>query len=488
MEEPVKDRLATTDEFGDRVYIYVAEVKGFFRKHRNWTQAILILFFLIMPWIKINGEQGILLSLPERKFSFFGLVFYAHDGPLIFFILAISAIGLALVTAIWGRVWCGWACPQTVFIDGVFRRIEYWIEGHHIQRRQLDEAPFSSQKFFKKLFKWILFFIIATIIAHSFIAYFVGAENLVKMISHTPSENWVDFLIVSGISLILLFDFGWFREQFCFIVCPYGRFQSVLLDNNSMNVMYDEKRGEPRKGSLKKIKPLELGIPNQTLNQNSEQEKEGDCVNCKRCIMVCPTGIDIRRGLQMECIHCTACIDACDEIMEKVKKPKGLIRYSSTAEMQGEKRIIWNFRTILYSFLILGAFSILTYKITTREDLHWVMLREKTTPYRILDGQESGFIINQFKAHIRNQTHSEMKIHFHLKDDAVLNQSAKLIQQATEIILKPGESQTHLLFIKFNKEMTKGTGQNPIPVEADYELDGKQFKHEQTAKLLGPLS
>lgn len=474
MDEPVKDRLATTDEFGDRVYIYTAEVKGFFRKHRTWTQFVLIIFFLIMPWLKIKGEQAILLSLPERKFAFFGLVFWAHDAPLIFFLLASSAIGLALVTAVWGRVWCGWACPQTVFIDGVFRRIEYWIEGGHLQRRQLDQDPMSFNKFLKKFSKWTIFFLISTIIAHSFIAYFVGAETLLKMVSHPPAENWTDFLVVFSITAILLFDLGWFREQLCFIICPYGRFQSVLMDSSSMAVMYDEKRGEPRKGSFKK------------LDTNSAAQKEGDCVNCKRCIMVCPTGIDIRRGIQMECINCTACIDACDEIMEKVKKPKGLIRYSSQDEMLGRPKHFWTFRTGLYVFLIFGALSILTYKIFNRESLHLVLLRVKAAPYRILDGQETGFIMNQFKAHIRNQTNYPMTIQFKLEDED-LKENAKLIQQSDSITLQPGETQSPLLFIKFPAQMTKGIGQKTIELKAVYQSGNESQTIEEDAKLLGPM-
>ena len=288
-----EDRLASLDKMGGRLFIYPAQVRGFFRKWRTVTQIILIAIFLLLPWIKIGGQQAVLLDLPGRKFALFGVTFWAHDAPMIFFVLAILTMSLALMTALWGRVWCGWACPQTVFIDGVFRRIEELIEGNHIERRKLDDAPMDAKKFFKRSLKWILFTAVTLVITHSFLAYFVGADRLVEMVQHKPAENWTNFLIILVTSGIILFDFAWFREQFCIIACPYGRFQSVLMGPRSKNVVYDYNRGEPRKGKAPK-------------------GEEADCVNCYRCVQVCPTGVDIRRGTQMECIACTACIDACD--------------------------------------------------------------------------------------------------------------------------------------------------------------------------------
>lgn len=472
MEVP-KDRLATTDEFGDRVYIYPAEAKGYWRTHRNWTQFILIIIFLILPWIKINGHQALLLSIPERQFAFFGLVLYAHDGPLIFFVLAIAAFGLAFVTAIWGRIWCGWACPQTVFIDGVFRRIESLIEGNHIQRRQLDSGPLTFTKIAKKLAKWSLFFLSSTVIAHSFVAYFVGSERLAQMSLHTPSENWIDFAIVFFITFVLLFDFGWFREQFCIIMCPYGRFQSVLMDKHSLAVMYDEKRGEPRKGSeAAKAK----GAP-------------GDCVSCSRCVMVCPTGIDIRRGIQMECINCTACIDACDEIMDKVHKPRGLIRYSSIAKSEGKKTHWFNFRRAFYMGIIGLALFGLVFKLATRTPLRAEVLRVVGAPYRLLDGAEQGMVINQFKLHLQNQTNSPMKVRFEVVNDTPEIPLA-MIEQTKEMMLQPGELANHFLFLKFRRDLVKGMGQKQVPINVYYESNQndqiESGKVEKILQLLGP--
>ncbi len=473
MEIP-KDRLATTDKYGDRVYMYPAEAKGFWRKHRNWTQFVLVIFFLILPWIKIGGEQALLLSIPERRFAFFGLTLYAHDGPLIFFVLAIAVFGLAFVTTVWGRIWCGWACPQTVFIDGVFRRIETFIEGNHIQRRQLDEGPLTATKVFKKTSKWTLYFLSSTMIAHSFVAYFVGAERLAQMSLRAPSENWVDFLIVFFITFVLLIDFGWFREQFCIIMCPYGRFQSVLMDKQSLAVMYDEKRGEPRKGS----------------DAAKAEGKTGDCVNCHRCVMVCPTGIDIRRGIQMECINCTACIDACDEIMEKVHKPKGLIHYSSIALSEGKKKHLIDFRRIFYLTLISLAVVGLAYKLATRSPLRAEVLRVVGAPYRLLDGVEQGMVINQFKMHLQNQTSVPMKVRFELVNDTP-EVPLSVIEQAKDMTLQSGEIANHFLFVKFHQNLVKGMGQKEVPVKIYFEAEYPGGDHpggmiEKTLKLLGP--
>ncbi|NIT12887.1 MAG: 4Fe-4S binding protein, partial [Candidatus Dadabacteria bacterium] len=256
-----EERLSTTDEYGKRVYIFPEKVHGRFRKWRTLTHSVLIIILLVLPWLKIGGYQALLFDIPNRRFSIFGLTFWAHDGPLIFYILAILSIGLAFITAIYGRVWCGWGCPQTVFVDGVFRRIEYLIMGSHIKQMNIAKAPWNGEKIFKYSLTWILFTIVSLIITHSFLAYFVGAERLVEMTQHRPAENWTIFLFMFFITSFLLFDFGWFREQFCIIMCPYGRIQSVLMDDDSVTVAYDYNRGEPRKGTT------DYG------------EKEGDCID-----------------------------------------------------------------------------------------------------------------------------------------------------------------------------------------------------------------
>ncbi|RYG63166.1 cytochrome c oxidase accessory protein CcoG [bacterium] len=319
MYELPKERLSTTDQAGRRIHLYPASVKGYFRDRKRYVHGFLLIVFLTLPWIHVSGRQLLLLDVAHREFFFFGLHFRAHDAPLILFLLLGFTFGIGLVTAIWGRVWCGWACPQTVFIEFLFRRIERLVEGSHRAQRALDERPLDSEKMMKKGLKWFLFVVVSLGISHSFLGYFVGTRELVRMVSSSPLENWTSFLMILVTTGIIAFDFGWFREQFCTIMCPYGRFQSVMMDNHSTIVAYDLKRGEPRRGTA------------------PSPSAQGDCVNCLRCVQVCPTGIDIRRGLQMECIACTACIDACDEVMTKVDKPLGLIRYTTERELAGKK-------------------------------------------------------------------------------------------------------------------------------------------------------
>jgi len=383
------ERLSMLDEHGHRQFIIPAEVRGYWNRWKRKVHFVLLLIFLLLPWIRIQGEQAVLLDIPGRHFVFAGLNLYAHDLPLMFLLLMIFLLGLALVTALWGRVWCGWACPQTVFIERVYRQIEIWVEGTYLQRRALQQAPFSFGKFRKRSLKWALYVLVSSIIAHSFIAYWVGSKTLLLMMSRPPAENWTYFVLVSSITGLLLFNFGWFREQFCLIVCPYGKFQSTMMDSHSVTVMYDEKRGEPRRGSVAKDKPV------------------GDCVSCNRCVQVCPTGIDIRNGIQMECIGCTACVDACDEIMTKVKKPQGLIRYKALTE----KKIQWFRPRVAVYFSLLSACLIgLIVILAFHSNLRVEVLRAKNVPYLIRDVGNRKVVQNQFLFRAENENGRDVEI------------------------------------------------------------------------------
>ncbi len=424
------DRPPSLDEKGFRLFIIPANVKGYFRTRRNIVYLILILIFLVIPWTKINGEQSIFLDLSERKFHLFGYTFFSHDGPYLFFVLILSAFSLVLVTAVYGRLWCGWACPQTVFIDFIYRRIEEWTEGNHLKRRKLGKAPWTKEKILRKTAKWVLYFIVSSHIAHSFTAYFVGANNLVWITLGSPFENWSLFLFVQIFTLITLVNFGWFREQFCLIACPYGRFQSALLDDNSRTILYDAKRGEPRKAK---------GLSD-----------FGDCISCNRCVNVCPTGIDIRDGLQMECIACTACADACDEVMEKIGKPKGLIRYSSLNELKGQTRKLLSPRVIAYSFIISIIMSGFAYTLNARTDLEVKVIRAVETPYKDAGAKENNAILNHFRFHITNQNSTPVKL-----KEIVLDQKAvELISPQFSRVLQPGEDAWIHVFAKFPKSLS----------------------------------
>jgi cytochrome c oxidase accessory protein FixG len=386
MYELPKERLSTTDQTGKRIHLYPAAVRGFFRARKNYAQGFLLVLFLVLPWIHVGGRQLLLLDVAAREFYFFGLHFRAHDAPLVLFLFLGFTFGIGLVTAIWGRVWCGWACPQTVFIEFLFRRIERLVEGNHRSQRALDEKPLDSEKLAKKSLKWSLFVLVSLGISHSFLGYFVGTRELVRMVTASPLENWASFLMILGTTAVIAFDFGWFREQFCTIMCPYGRFQSVMMDNHSLIVAYDVKRGEPRRG----LAPA--------------PSAQGDCVNCLKCVQVCPTGIDIRRGLQMECIACTACIDACDEVMAKVKKPAGLIRYTSERELGGKKARPVRARSLAYAGLALVSLLGLGLSLGTKDFLDATVVRAQDSPYQRLPTATGEVIVNHFRLHLSNQT------------------------------------------------------------------------------------
>lgn len=455
-------KLTSIDEHGHHLSIIPAEVTGYFRKNRTRVHIILLIVFLVLPWIHFNGQQLVLLNISSRDFIFFGMRFRSHDAPLAFLFLITFVLVLAFVTAVWGRIWCGWACPQTVFIETIYRKIEFWIEGGYLQRRKLRSSSWSLYKLKKFLQKWCVFFLVSSVIAHSFIAYFTGSLELLKMIQGSPAENWNYFLIVLFVTGLLLFNFAWFREQFCVIMCPYGRIQSVLLEPSSLAIVYDETRGEPRRGS------------------NLEAKSTGDCVSCNRCVEACPTGIDIRNGLQMECIACTACVDACDEIMRKVKKPTRLISYKT---LDNSPLTIFKVKTIFYSVIILMAMGVLVYSFQSREPLNIAVLRAIDSPYSVIKN-DSGHpqILNHFRLHLTNQTSSNSiyKIILPKKES---DQGLILTTAENSIVLKADESHTWHLFV--SAPLSKLSPQGNLPFKILIQgVAGETF--ERDLLLIGP--
>lgn len=452
------------DEFGSRKTIIPAEVRGRFRKSRNWTQAALLLFFLISPWATIGGEQALFLNIAKKEFHFFGLHLYAHDAPLAFFLLVIAAFGLIFVTTVWGRAYCGWMCPQTVFIDGVFRRIEILVEGNYLKRRQYARGPLSREILLRKTLKWILFFIAASLIAHSFVAFFVGSRQLLNMIGYNPQENWSYFLLITAMTSIVLFDFAWFREQFCLIVCPYGRIQSVLLGRRTLNIAYDAQRGEPRKGLTTPV-----------------DGKSGDCVSCRRCVEVCPTGIDIRHGLQLECIACTACIDACDEIMEKVKKPKGLIRYMNTTG--GSNWSVRSPRALFSLVIVFAAISVLTILLYNRGTVDINVLRGKDALFQSLSENGQNYYTNHFKVHIKNQTGNTLAVLVvaHSRGEPV-----EAIMPENPMRLSARQDREHHFFVKFLPSLLHA-GKAPLELKFMDATSG-DILASPSVQLVGPAS
>lgn len=457
-------KLTSVNESGDRISIIPAEVKGFYRKHRDWSQAVLLIIFLALPWTTINGHQSIFLNVPDREFALFGIVFKAHDAPLLVFILGALTLALALITSVWGRVWCGWACPQTVFIDGVYRRIEKWVEGTYIERRKRRDGPMNWDKLKVYSIKWFLFVVVSSLIAHSFMAYFIGAKSLLQMMQNPPAENLTYFILVFSFTGLILFDFAWFREQFCTIACPYGRIQSVLLDQKSLAIVYDVARGEPRKSRA---------LPNQPA---------GDCVSCNRCVQVCPTGIDIRNGLQMECIACTACADACDEIMVKVKKPKGLIGYKT---LDGSPIRLLKPRSILYMIGIALMVGALVVSLAKRKPADWTILRGAGLPYSFVKGQNGeDLILNQFRLHIQNQ--SSLEARYTLSVPAPYDQEVSLTVAENPVTLKAGEFREWYFFVRFPKKKLPASGQLPIQLRVQDSLSTPNYEEVKPLILIGP--
>ncbi|MEZ4744064.1 MAG: cytochrome c oxidase accessory protein CcoG [Bdellovibrionota bacterium] len=451
-----EERPSTFDETGKRLKIYPATVKGRYRTRRTISYFILILIFLVLPWTKFQGKQTILLDIIERKFILFGSTYWAHDGPLVFFPLILAALTIVLVTNIWGRFWCGWGCPQTVFIDFFYRRIEQWIEGNHIKRQKLDRSPWNLNKITKKTVKWILFIIISAHIAHSFTAYFVGAEKLVWITLAPPTEHWPLFIFVQSLTIVLLFDFAWFREQFCLIMCPYGRFQSVLMDKTSMAIVYDEPRGEPRRGSGAK----ELG----------------DCINCYRCVQVCPTGIDIRKGLQMECIACTACIDVCNDVMSNLKRPPNLIKYATaTGKEKKFKEILTKKNSIYFGLILVVLISFATI-LFNRKALNIEIIRAIESPYTV-SGET---VINHFKASITNQSQELMTI------TKLSTDNGNIIAPEIPLTVASGQHKKIHFFIKLPKKLFANSGKLSGTIKINFSTINQSVSDTKTVTYIGP--
>ncbi len=442
---------------------------GFFRKYRDLSQWALIAVFIALPWIKINGLPAILINLPDRRFTFFGLSFWGHDAPLLFFVMASFSLGLLFATSVWGRVWCGWACPQTIPIDGLFRRIEAFVEGNHIARKKLHEKPFDREKIVKVAVKWLLFFAVSLILTHTFFAYFTGPGKLVSMALSSPSENLTTFLIVNTTTLILLLNFGWFKERLCTIICPYGRLQSVLMDEDSLVVAYDEKRGEPRKG------------------RNTKSKKRGDCIDCLKCVAVCPTGIDIRHGIQMECIACTSCIDACDEIMRIIKKPKGLIRYESENGLKGKKTVFWKMKTNIYLGLTLLSVIGLFLFISSRSGLDITVLRAHENPYQVLETSKGKTLLaNHFTLNFKNQSSVKVEVDI-IRTDTIGNTKAEIIASTLPVTIPPGEAKKNHIFIKFPKSMLEKRSHHKFQLQVITKSKDRTQKYIKEITLAGPI-
>lgn len=398
--EHFRDRISTVDEKGKRVWIYPKKPKGRFHRYRVVVAIFLLVVLFAGPFIKISGQPLLLINILQRKFIIFGMAFWPQDFHLFFLATLALIVFIILFTVVFGRLFCGWACPQTIFMEMVFRKIEYWIEGDAHKQRLLKKAPWTFDKFLKKSSKHAIFYAISFLIGNTFLAYIIGIDELTKIVTDPPSEHFAGLTAMILFSGVFYFIFAFFREQVCTLVCPYGRLQGVLLDPDSIVVAYDFNRGEPR-AKISKSK--------------SDTVEAGDCIMCYQCVEVCPTGIDIRNGTQLECVNCTACIDACDDIMVKVNRPKGLIRYASyNSILKGVKFKITP-RMIGYSSILVILMIVLTSMLLTRSDIESTILR---TPGVLYQETEQGTITNLYNVTIVNKTFEKMPIQLKLVQPA----------------------------------------------------------------------
>lgn len=412
-----RDYPINWNERGGRKWIYAKKPSGKWFNRRTIVSYFLLLFWVGVPFIRINGNPLILLDIANRKFIIFGAIFWAQDTFILALLMLSFVLFVVLFTVTFGRLWCGWTCPQTIFLEMVFRKIEYLIEGDYRERHKLDNSEWTTNKIVKKTLKHGIFILISVAMTNVFLMWFIGSDRWIEMIQEPIRQNISGFLVMLLVSGFFYWVYSFLREQICIMLCPYGRMQGVLLDSKSIAVTYDYVRGEPRGG-----------------------HGDGDCTDCKQCISVCPTGIDIRNGSQLECINCTACIDQCNKIMHVTGKPPGLIRYASEAQIKGQQNSIWNTRNRAYSVVLLLIFSFFVYTLVSRPVLETTILR---SPGLLYQEQDTTFS-NVYNIKIVNKTHDELPLELR-----VISHDGKIQMAGNTIILKDQDmyESTFILFL-----------------------------------------
>ncbi len=461
-DEQFRDSIGTVDKEGKRLWVYPKKPKGKFYTQRGIVATILLGLLFSGPFIKIGGQPLLLFNIFERKFVLFGIPFWPQDFYLFGLAMITFFVFIILFTVVFGRVWCGWACPQTIFMEMVFRKIEYWIDGDARQQRKLAEAPWNGIKIWKRTLKYGIFLAISIIISHTMMAYLIGIDQVKEIVSSSPFDHWSGFLGMVFFTGVFFWVFAYFREQACIAVCPYGRLQGVLMNKDSMAVTYDFNRGEPR-GKIKK---------------GEVQADKGDCIDCKLCVHVCPTGIDIRNGSQLECVNCTACMDVCDEVMTKIDKPKGLIRIASyTNIVEGTKRIFTP-RVIGYTIVLAALMVGLTTLLTRRSEIDATALRVPGQLYQKLPDNKIQNLINIL---FINKSFEPVELEVKIRDfpDAEILQVGK-----PQIKLQPNSTFETVFYVRvpLNKLHT-----SKMPIRIDVYKDGKLVTSTKT-NFIGPLN
>src|SRR5690554_143471 len=466
--ETFRDSIGTVTEDGKRAWVYPKQPSGRFYEYRKVVSYVLLLFLIAAPFIKINGNQFLLFNILERRFNIFGLPFWPQDFHLFVISMIIGVIFIALFTVSFGRIFCGWICPQTIFMEMVFRRIEYWIDGDRNKQRRLDNQPWNAEKIRKRSLKWFIFIIISFLIANVFLAYLIGSDKLIQYIKEGPLEHTGTLFPLIIFTAIFYFVFAWFREQVCIIACPYGRLQGVLLDNKSIVVAYDHKRGEGENGRKKFRK-----------GEDREALGHGDCIDCMQCVHVCPTGIDIRNGTQLECVNCTACIDECDHIMESINLPKGLIRYASEDEIEKKEKFKITARMKGYIAVLVILTGALLGMLSLRNDVEARILR---LPGQLYEHKEGDIISNVFTYKLINKTTKSVdNITFKLKK---YKGEIKLVSNSDTFNVPEQGMAEGTLFIEINKKELEGD-KNKLTIEV---YSGDKLVETATVRFLAPRS
>jgi cytochrome c oxidase accessory protein FixG len=398
-----RNHLYNQSKDGRRLWIYPGRIIGHLYRARTYFSYVLLMLLFGLPWVEISGQPVFMFNVMERTFIFWTVPFYPQDFHLVALGIVSFLIFISLFTVLFGRIWCGWACPQTIFMEMLFRKVEYWIEGDDKAQRRLDEGPWNQEKILKKTSKHFLFLILAFAISNTFLMYIIGKNEWLKLVIEPPKNHLIGFMAIWIFTAIFYFVFARFREIVCMVVCPYGRLQGVLLDNNSILVQYDHKRGEPRGKMMK----------------DEFSTAQGDCIDCHWCVRVCPTGIDIRNGSnQLECIGCTSCIDACDEVMEKINKPKNLIRYDSLNGVNKEAKLKFTNRIAAYSFLLISILGVFGYLLMSRKNHETTLLRMPGMTYQYDEKTKS--VSNLYQIEILNKSKSTQNYRISVKPPMAL--------------------------------------------------------------------
>lgn len=489
-----RDTLATVDQSGKRVWIYPKMPKGIWYNRRKIVSYILLVLLFGAPFIKVDGEPLFLFNVLEGKFNIFGFAFTHQDFYLFVFAMLIFLLFIVLFTAAFGRLFCGWVCPQTIFMEMFFRRIEYAIEGDANAQRRLDAAPWTRDKIMKKSLKQGLFIIISILIAHTFLSYIIGADEVYKIITDPISQHLGGFAAMVVFTIVFYGVFSVLREQVCTTICPYGRLQGVMVDSNSLAVTYDFVRGEPRGKMLKArqgkksdctdgcstCKSGGSACPADLLKAKFDaieiEAKKGDCVDCGLCVQVCPTGIDIRDGIQLECINCTACMDACDEVMVKVDRPTGLIRLDSLNAVQHKEHKFWTKRILAYTGVLLVLIVLESFLLFNRSMVDLLVLR---TPGTMYIDNEDGYIRNLYQYQLINKTRDSLNVKFEVTSDV----AATLEVVGTTPTIQPTSMAKGALFIKIPKDKIDKKSYKIVVIIRG--ADGKKLQTASTNFMTG---